>query len=126
MSNFSLQLRVDFNNFVIAGPNTVATTIGVLQFGQPVPVGTTAETITQQTQCSTDQFVMTGPAGSVPPVICGTNNNQHGKLSKPRLERLLANDTVRMNAIRFFKLLILEDRVKFEHVSRHQPKNLSQ
>ena len=71
------QLRVDFNNFVIAGPNTVATTIGNIQFGQPT--ATALIPVTQQTQCSTDQFVMTGPVGSVPPVICGTNTGQHGE-----------------------------------------------
>jgi hypothetical protein len=39
---------------------------------------TDSKTIFQETQCSTDQFSITGPGGSVPPVICGTNTGQHG------------------------------------------------
>ncbi len=30
-----------------------------------------------QTQCNTDTFSVTGPAASVPPVICGTNSGSH-------------------------------------------------
>ena len=35
--------------------------------------------INQATQCQTDTFSLTGPAGSVPPVICGTNTGEHSK-----------------------------------------------
>ena len=69
---------MDFNTFVIAGPNTVATTIGTLIFG--IPAGIAGREATQETQCNTDTFTITGPAGATPPVICGTNTGQHGNL----------------------------------------------
>lgn len=76
---FKIQLRVDFNTFVIAGPNTLTATVGTVLYGQPTVAGGTGVDVTQETQCSTDQFTMTGPAGTVPPVICGTNSGYHGQ-----------------------------------------------
>jgi len=35
--------------------------------------------ISTATQCLTDTFSLTGPGGSVPPVICGTNTGEHSK-----------------------------------------------
>jgi hypothetical protein len=46
---------VDFNTFVIAGPNTVTNTVGVTVFGEPVSTAAAGATVTQETQCSTDQ-----------------------------------------------------------------------
>ena len=66
------------NTFVIAGPNTITTTVG-LQIGGTPTIGT-GNPVTWQTQCNTDTFSVTGPGGSVPPVICGTNTGQHGEL----------------------------------------------
>ena len=39
----------------------------------------TGKAINSATQCLTDSFSLTGPAGSVPPVICGTVSGEHGK-----------------------------------------------
>ena len=64
--------------FVIAGPNTVATTIGNLVYGVPAVGAVVSVPATQETQCNTDTFTITGPAGATPPVICGTNTGQHG------------------------------------------------
>jgi len=47
------QLRLDFDNFVIADPGAASGA------------------------CATDTFVATGPTGRNPPTICGTNTNQH-------------------------------------------------
>ena len=68
---------MDFNTFVIAGPNTVASTIGNLVYG--IPTSGLGVPATQETQCNTDTFTITGPADATPPVICGTNTGQHGK-----------------------------------------------
>ncbi len=38
--------------------------------------------VSPATECLTDTFSLTGPAGSVPPVICGTNSGEHGNISK--------------------------------------------
>ena len=68
---------MDFTNFVIAGPNTLTTTIGKTLFGTETAAAT-GKAVSQRTQCNTDTFTITGPAGSTPPVICGTNTGQHG------------------------------------------------
>ena len=73
---FIFKLRLDFNSFVIAGPTTVTTTSviignGLIAFG--------AKPVSTATQCLTDTFSITGPSGSVPPVICGTNSGEHSK-----------------------------------------------
>jgi hypothetical protein len=72
------QIRIDFSSFVIAGPSTVTLTVGY-EVG-----GSTATAIgkkyTLATQCQTDTFSLTGPGGSTPPVICGTNSGEHSKL----------------------------------------------
>ncbi len=74
-----LQLRLDFNNFVITGPSmeTISTTKrvkngGVVQNGATVPV-------TEATQCLTDRFSVSNADGPNPPVICGTNTGEHSK-----------------------------------------------
>ncbi len=70
------QIRIDFNSFVLAGPNTVTLSIGK-EIGGSFSVGA-GVAISAATQCVTDTFSITGPAGSVPPVICGTNTGEHG------------------------------------------------
>ena len=71
------QLRLDFSTFVIAGPSTITLTAlaelngnVVTKPGVPVSLAT---------QCLTDTFSVTGPSGSVPPVICGTNTGEHSE-----------------------------------------------
>ncbi len=78
ISQFSLfQLRLDFDNFVITGPSessegvtTLLKNTGGLGVGGTVPVAARG-------QCLTDSFSVSNPSGQSPPVICGTNSDQH-------------------------------------------------
>ena len=72
------QIRIDFSTFVISGPNTLTVT-SLYEVGGSVATGAGA-LINTATQCQTDTFSLTGPGGSVPPVICGTNTGEHSKL----------------------------------------------
>lgn len=81
--HFLFQLRIDFNTFVIAGPNSLTVT----QFktaGGGIAGG--GKKVTTASQCLTDTFSVTGPGGSVPPVICGSNSGQHGELDSGTLD----------------------------------------
>ena len=73
-----LQLRLDFNTFVIAGPSTVTLSLGYLLGGSSV-VATTLIAYSAATQCLTDTFSITGIPGGNPPVLCGTNSGYHGE-----------------------------------------------
>ena len=75
--DFFLQIRLDFNNFVITGPSTVTLTSGWEVGGS---IATAAgKVVSTATQCQTDTFSLTGPSGSAPPAICGTNTGEHSK-----------------------------------------------
>ena len=37
-------------------------------------------------QCQTDIFSVTAPGNNAPPVICGTNTNEHSKFNKLGLQ----------------------------------------
>ncbi len=84
-----LQLRLDFDTFVISGPSTSTQTVTYRRpngGGTTVNAGGTAgvqETaknpMTEFTQCLTDSFSVTNPSGINPPVICGTNSGEHSK-----------------------------------------------
>jgi len=68
---------MDFNTFVITGPNTLTTSVnfniaGSFSYAAGIKVG-------YATQCQTDTFSMTGVPGAIPPVICGTNSGYHSK-----------------------------------------------
>ena len=75
-----LQLRLDFNQFMISGPSTSSVSMGVTKIlnGNPVAAagGVSANT---HTQCLTDTFSVTNPGGISPPTICGTNTGEHSK-----------------------------------------------
>ena len=73
------QLRLDFNTFVISGPNTVTASIGFAAGGSLSKVA--GAPVSAITQCLTDTFSVTGTPGGNPPVICGTNTGYHSKLS---------------------------------------------
>ncbi len=60
---------------MIAGPNTVTTSQYKAAGGSIAGGG---KKVTTASQCLTDTFSVTGPGGSVPPTICGTNSGQHG------------------------------------------------
>lgn len=66
------KLRIDFEAFSIASPFTTAATDATL---------TSAAILLSQGyktgDCTTDQFTVTNPSGTSPPVICGTNAGQH-------------------------------------------------
>jgi len=70
---------MDFNTFVISGPNTLTVSVfhnihgnvfatTAIKAGQPASLAT---------NCLTDTFTVTGTGGTTPPVICGTNSGYH-------------------------------------------------
>jgi hypothetical protein len=63
---------------VISGPNTVTNTGVAKEIGGSISK-TAGVAVNYATDCLTDTFTLTGPTGSVPPVLCGTNTGQHGK-----------------------------------------------
>ena len=73
-----LQLRLDLNTFVLAGPTTV-TASAVKQAGGSVLFTEDGRAVSQATNCLTDIFTITGVPGGVPPGICGTNSGYHSK-----------------------------------------------
>jgi hypothetical protein len=69
-------------SFVISQPNTVGTPVGFTKNGQLLPVNPAngvGTIVSDRSQCLLDTFTVTNPGGNTPPVICGTNNNQHSK-----------------------------------------------
>ena len=72
----NLQMRLDFTNFVITGPTTITTSIGLSLGGQIMSTGA-GLAMTQKTTCATDTFSVSN-APSVP-VLCGTLTGDHGK-----------------------------------------------
>ena len=66
---------------MIAGPTTVVTTVGKMLNGN-MALGA-GGVFNLATQCLTDTFSVTGPSGSVPPVICGTNTGEHSEFRWP-------------------------------------------
>ena len=76
-------MRLDFSTFVIAGPTTITATALKVVNGV---VAASGIPVSLATQCLTDTFSATGPAGSVPPVICGTNTGEHSKFSSTQGE----------------------------------------
>ncbi len=73
---FQLQLRLDFNTFIITGPSTLTISVNFETAGSVTNAAGVA--FTQATMCQTDTFSMTGIPGGIPPVICGTNSGYHG------------------------------------------------
>ena len=67
---------MDFSTFVIAGPTTLTVT-ALKELNGNVAIGGSG--VSLATQCLTDTFSVTGPSGSVPPVICGTNTGEHSE-----------------------------------------------
>jgi len=78
-------LRLDFNTFVITGPNTFTTTsVKGINGAALASAAATALLLSYATQCLTDQFSVTGYTAS-PPVICGTNTGFHSNSILPVL-----------------------------------------
>lgn len=68
------QLRLDFSKFDIAQPSKSTTKVALLLNGV---IGKAGKDVTNMGQCLTDTFSVTAPGFASPPVICGTNNDQH-------------------------------------------------
>ena len=83
MTSSLLQLRLDFDNFVITGPSTSTITVTkrIINSGTIGPIGTKTTqkqvSMTSCGQCLTDTFSITNPDGITPPTICGTNTGEH-------------------------------------------------
>jgi len=75
-----LQLRLDFINFAITGPQTqTAATFGKVTTKNGNPSTAASATAIQSTasQCLTDTFSVSTSGGGGPPVICGENTGEH-------------------------------------------------
>jgi hypothetical protein len=71
------QLRLDFNTFVITGPNTVTVSV-FYDFNGSISTATAGIKASLATECQTDTFTVTSNgAGFNPPVICGINTGYH-------------------------------------------------
>ena len=70
------QLRLDFNQFVISGPSTDSTTIGLAVAGSATDIAAGVP-VTAESQCLTDTFTVSNPGSRTPSVICGDNTGQH-------------------------------------------------
>jgi hypothetical protein len=70
---------MDFNTFVITGPNTLTASIFYNLLGSVAAASALAigQTASLATNCQTDTFTVTGSGGYSPPVICGTNTGYH-------------------------------------------------
>jgi hypothetical protein len=76
---FLLQLRLDFETFVITGPSTGSNTQAVDGTALGGVAGLTGKDINRASRCLTDIFTVTNPGGNSPPAICGINSGQHSK-----------------------------------------------
>merc|ERR1712064_164440 len=74
------QMRLDFTTFQIADPTTATTTVSLTAFGLQDMGGPASNA---RGRCETDSFSVVVPGGSSPPVICGTNTNQHLYIDVP-------------------------------------------
>ena len=82
------QLRLDFETFVITGPSSDTTTVGVVQLGTGTLVEGEDEdnpNVTLASQCLTDQFNVLSNGCVGIPTICGINNGEHCKYFRLQL-----------------------------------------
>jgi len=74
-SSSIVQLRLDFVDFAITGPDTSTTSIAFTTAGN---IATAAgQTSNLASRCTTDIFSVSNPGGPSPPQICGNNIDQH-------------------------------------------------
>ena len=77
---FSLQLRLDFDTFVISGPVTDTTnTYASATTGIVNGDGTNKKAVSMASRCLDDIFTVSNPGGITPPAICGRNSGSHSK-----------------------------------------------
>ncbi len=72
--NMLYYFRLDFNTFMITGPNTLTLSVNLMKAGAVFVAGTG---IAQTGRCLTDSFSVTNQ--NTLPVICGDMTGQHGK-----------------------------------------------
>lgn len=100
-----LQLRLDFNQFVITGPSTSSMSVGKGAFGM-VTGSALGKTLTLGSQCLTDTFSVTSPGGGAPPSICGINTGEHSnKYTVNSLMCLLFHDFNNHSVCGFFWIM---------------------
>ena len=77
---FPIQLRLDFNMFVITGPSTETNSEVLLLNGQ-INAKENGDGVKANfnTNCQVDSFAVSNPGGTTPPTICGTNTGKHSK-----------------------------------------------
>ena len=77
----TVQLRLDFDSFVISGPSTATASVAKRLANSPVvaPVAVGTVSVAESTRCLTDRFSVTSGDGLTPPTICGTNTGEHSK-----------------------------------------------
>ncbi len=80
------QLRLDFDNFMIAGPSmaTATTLLRKVNSGDATakatnPLAASVVKLSAFGQCLTDRFSVSNPDGPNPPTICGINSGEHSK-----------------------------------------------
>ena len=71
---FRLQMRLDFNSFVISGPSTVSLSIAKMLNG--VLNAPTGKEVSQKSTCATDSFSVSNSPNI--PNLCGTLSGEHG------------------------------------------------
>ena len=69
-----LQMRLDFNSFVISGPSTVSLSIAKMLNG--VLNAPTGKEVSQKSTCATDSFSVSNSPNI--PNLCGTLSGEHG------------------------------------------------
>ena len=79
-----MQLRLDFIAFALSGPSTISDSIGRAAAGRLIKNngGTFGVEVTDAGQCLTDAFTVSSPGNTVPPVLCGNLQGEHGWLNK--------------------------------------------
>ena len=88
--SLSLQLRLDFITFNIAGPSTATNSVGKMIAGQLSTDSGNGMPAGLQSSCLTDLFSISNPGGPSPPKICGYNADTHSKnLTEICIHRLL-------------------------------------
>ena len=71
-----MQMRLDFNNFMITGPSTDIETVATIDAGAPASAAGIAHA--NAGRCLTDTFsASVGGGGASPPTICGMNTGDH-------------------------------------------------
>ena len=115
------QLRLDFETFVLNGPNTgylsrlvvVRTSIEIICHFPDTTAATIINAnipVSTATQCIQDQFMVTSPGFNPPPTICGTNTGEHSRSSHSFQTQLIPQSlgTLHSEMVNLIKILNLD------------------